>query len=116
MVHKALGAAAALEAEGISLEIVDPRTLAPLDRPAILRSVTRTGRAVVVSEGVSTCGFGAEVAALLADQALFSLQAPVKRVCVPDTPIPFAPVMERAVIPQVEDIVAAVREVLGAGG
>jgi pyruvate/2-oxoglutarate/acetoin dehydrogenase E1 component len=90
MVHKALAAAAALEAEGISLEVIDPRTLAPLDRPSILRSVTRTGRAVVVSEDVSTCGFGAEVAALLADQALFSLQAPVKRVCVPDTPIPFA--------------------------
>jgi pyruvate dehydrogenase E1 component beta subunit len=114
MVHKALAAADALEPEGISVEVLDPRTLAPLDRQAILRSVQRTGRAVVASEDVSTCGFGAEVAALLADQALFFLQSPVKRVCVPDTPIPFAPVLEREVIPQAEDIVAAVREVMEA--
>jgi pyruvate dehydrogenase E1 component beta subunit len=114
MVHKALAAAAALEPEGISVEVLDPRTLAPLDRTAILRSVTRTGRAVVASEDVSTCGFGAEVAALLADQAIFFLQSPVKRVCVPDTPIPFAPALEREVIPQVEDIIAAVREVMEA--
>jgi len=114
MVHKALAAAAALEPEGISVEVLDPRTLAPLDRTAILRSVTRTGRAVVASEDVSTCGFGSEVAALLADQAIFFLQSPVKRVCVPDTPIPFAPALEREVIPQVEDIIAAVREVMEA--
>jgi len=65
-----------------------------------------------VSEDVATCGFGAEVAALLADRALFYLQAPVRRVCVPDTPIPFAPALEQAVIPQAEDIAQAVREVM----
>jgi len=112
MVHKALAAAAVLEKEGISLEVLDPRTLVPLDRAAIVASVEKTGRAVVVSEDVATCGFGAEVAALLADRALFYLQAPVRRVCVPDTPIPFAPALEQAVIPQAEDIAQAVREVM----
>jgi pyruvate/2-oxoglutarate/acetoin dehydrogenase E1 component len=112
MVHKALAAAEALEREGISLEVLDPRTLAPLDTEAILASAAKTGRVVIASEDASTCGFGAEVAALLADRGLFSLLAPVKRVCVPDTPIPFAPAMERAVIPQAEHIVAAVRQAL----
>jgi pyruvate/2-oxoglutarate/acetoin dehydrogenase E1 component len=114
MVHKALAAAAELEAEGISLEVLDPRTLAPLDREAILTSVARTGRAVVASESEQTCGFAAEVAALLADRGLFHLLAPVRRVCVPDTPIPFAPILETAAIPQVQDIVRAAREVLEA--
>ncbi len=114
MVHKALAAAAELELEGISLEVLDPRTLAPLDREAILDSVARTGRAVVASESEETCGFAAEVAALLADRGLFHLLAPVRRVCVPDTPIPFAPVLEQAAIPQVQDIVRAAREVLEA--
>jgi pyruvate/2-oxoglutarate/acetoin dehydrogenase E1 component len=112
MVHKALEAATLLEREGVSLEVIDPRTLVPLDREAILASVRKTGRAVVASEDVSTCGVGAEIAALIADEALFSLLAPVKRVCTLDTPIPFAPVMEAAVIPDTEKIVAAVREIL----
>jgi pyruvate/2-oxoglutarate/acetoin dehydrogenase E1 component len=112
MVFKALEAAAVLEREGVSVEVIDPRTLVPLDSGAILDSVRRTGRAVVASEDVSTCGVAAEIAALIADEALFYLLAPVKRVCTPATPIPFAPVMESEVIPSAEKIVAAVREIL----
>jgi pyruvate dehydrogenase E1 component beta subunit len=94
--------------------VIDPRTLAPLDREAILASVARTGRAVIASEDAATCGFGAEVAALLADRGLFHLLAPVRRVCLPDTPIPFAPALEQEVIPQIQDILRTVREVLEA--
>jgi len=112
MVHKALAAAAVLAREGVSVEVLDPRTLVPLDREAILASAAKTGRVVVASEDTATCGFGAEVAALLAERALDRLLAPVKRVCVPDTPIPFAPALERAVIPQEQDIAAAVRQLL----
>lgn len=112
MVHKALAAAETLAAEGIEAEVVDPRTLIPLDRAAIVSSVEKTGRLVVASEDVLTCGFSAEIAALAATDALFSLQAPVKRVCVPDTPIPFASPCESAVIPDTEAIAEAVRSVM----
>jgi FMN phosphatase YigB (HAD superfamily) len=86
MVHKTLTAAAQLEKVGVSVEVLDPRTLVPLDREAILASAAKTGRVVIASEDVLTCGFGAEVAALLAERGLYSLLSPVKRVCVPDTP------------------------------
>jgi pyruvate dehydrogenase E1 component beta subunit len=112
MVHKALAAAAALAAEGIEVEVIDPRTLVPLDRAAIVASVRKTGRLVVVSEDVLTCGVASEIAALAAEEALWSLDAPVVRVSVPDTPIPFAPNNEAAVIPQEQTIVRAVRSVL----
>lgn len=115
MVHKSIEAAALLQDEGISIEVIDPRTLIPLDRETILNSVAKTGRAVIVSEDVLTCGFTAEVAAILADEGLFYLRAPVKRIGVPDTPIPFAPIMEQAVIPQVEQIIGAVKAVIEAG-
>ncbi|MGA2381006.1 MAG: alpha-ketoacid dehydrogenase subunit beta [Spirochaetia bacterium] len=112
MVHKALAAAAALAAEGIEAEVIDPRTLVPLDREAIVASVKKTGRLVVVSEDVLTCGVASEIAALAAQEALWSLDAPVVRVSVPDTPIPFAPNNEAAVIPQERTIIHAVRSVL----
>jgi len=112
MVHKALAAAAALAAEGIEVEVIDPRTLVPLDRAAIVASVRKTGRLVVVSEDVLTCGVASEIAALAAEEAFWSLDAPVVRVSVPDTPIPFAPNNEAAVIPQEQTIVRAVRSVL----
>ena len=108
MVHLALQAALALEKQGIDVEIIDPRTLAPLDQETILRSVAKTSRLVVVSEDVMTCGVAAEISALVAEHGIFSLDAPIKRISVPDTPIPFAPVMERAVIPQVERITETV--------
>jgi len=112
MVHKSLAAAAALASEGIEAEVIDPRTLVPLDREAIVASVNKTGRLVVVSEDVLTCGVASEIAALAAQEALWSLDAPVVRVSVPDTPIPFAPNNEAAVIPQERTIIHAVRSVL----
>ena len=112
MVHKAIKAAEELAGEGISVEVIDPRTLVPLDRESILVSVEKTSRLVIVSEDVVTCGFAAEISAVVAEHGLFSLDAPIKRVCLPDTPVPFAPVMETAVIPQEENIIAAIRETL----
>jgi pyruvate dehydrogenase E1 component beta subunit len=110
MVHQALQAALELEKEGIDVEVVDPRTLVPLDKEAILRSVCKTSRLVIVSEDVLTCGVAAEISALVAEHAIFSLDAPIRRISVPDTPIPFAPVMERAVIPQLHQIISVIRE------
>ena len=94
------------------MEIIDPRTLVPLDKDTILRSVEKTGRLVIVSEDVATCGVASEISAMVVENGLFYLDAPIKRVCVPDTPIPFAPNNEKAVIPQEEDIIDAVRAVL----
>jgi pyruvate/2-oxoglutarate/acetoin dehydrogenase E1 component len=110
--HKALKAAEALAAEGIEAEVIDPRTLVPLDRATIIESVKRTGRLVVASEDVLTCGVASEISALVAEEALWYLDAPIRRIAVPDTPIPFAPAQERAVLPQVETIIAAAREVV----
>lgn len=112
MVHKALKAAGQLEKEGIDIEVIDPRTLVPLDRQAILESVRKTGRLVVASEDVLTCGFTSEVAACIAEEGAYYLEAPVKRVAVMDTPIPFAPSMEKDVIPSEENIIDAVRTVM----
>jgi len=112
MVHQALQAAQVLEKQGIDAEVIDPRTLAPLDKETILRSVEKTSRLVVVSEDVMTCGVASEISALVAEYGIFSLDAPIKRISVPDTPIPFAPVMERAVIPQVERITETVKALL----
>ena len=112
MVHQALQSAQVLEKQGIDVEVVDPRTLAPLDKETILRSVEKTSRLVVVSEDVMTCGVASEISAMVAEHGIFTLDAPIKRISVPDTPIPFAPVMERAVIPQVERITEAVKALL----
>ncbi len=112
MVHKALAAAEQLREEGISVEVVDPRTLTPLDRPAIVKSVRKTGRLVVVSEDCRTAGVSAEIAAVVAEEALDYLDAPIKRVAEPDTPIPFSPALEKAVIPDEKSIVKAVKEIV----
>ncbi len=112
MLHKSIKAAQKLETQGIDVEIIDPRTLVPLDKDTILRSVEKTGRLVIVSEDVATCGVASEISAMVVENGLFYLDAPIKRVCVPDTPIPFAPNNEKAVIPQEEDIIDAVRAVL----
>jgi len=112
MVHKAIIAAGALEREGVSVEVVDPRTLTPLDRPTIVASVKKTGRAVVVTEDCKTAGVSAEIAAVLAEEAIDYLDAPVKRVAEPDTPIPFSPPLEQYVIPDEKAIVKAIREVI----
>jgi pyruvate dehydrogenase E1 component beta subunit len=112
MVHKALRAAEILENEGISVEVVDPRTLTPLDKQAIIKSVKKTGRLVVVSEDCKTAGVSAEIAAIVAEEAIDYLDAPIKRVAEPDTPIPFSPPLEQYVIPDEKAIIKAVREVI----
>jgi len=113
MVHKTIKAAQILEKESIEVEVIDPRTLVPLDKETILNSVEKTGRLVIVSEDVMKCGVASELSAMVAEEGLFYLDAPIKRVSVPDTPIPFAPEMEKVVIPQEEHIIKAIKSVLG---
>jgi len=112
MVHKALRVAEAFQKEGLNVEVIDLRTLTPLDRQAIVKSVKKTGRIVIVSEDCRTAGVGAEVAAVVAEEALDYLDAPVKRVCEPDTPIPFSPPLEQYVIPDEKRITKAIKEVM----
>lgn len=113
--YRSLAAAEELAAgDGIECEVIDPLTLLPLDTETLWASVRKTGRLVIVHEDTLTGGWGAEVAARAADECLFSLEAPIKRVATHDVPLPFAPVMEQAVVPSVERIAAAVREVVGA--
>lgn len=112
MVHKALSAAETLSKEGIDVEVVDPRTLVPLDKQAIVDSVKKTGRIVIVTEDCKTAGVSAEVAAVVAEEALDYLDAPIKRVAEPDTPIPFSPPLEQFVIPNEKSIVKAVKEIV----
>ena len=112
MVHKALEAAEKLENEGVSVEVVDPRTLVPLDKEAIIRSVKKTGRLVVVSEDCKTAGVTAEISAVAAEEALDYLDAPIKRVAAADTPIPFSPPLENFVIPDENRIIKAVKEIV----
>lgn len=111
MVHKALEAAGELEEENISVEVVDPRTLTPLDKETIINSVRKTGRLVVVSEDCKTAGVSAEIAATVAEEAIDYLDAPIKRVAEPDTPIPFSPTLEQYVLPDEKAIVEAVKEI-----
>ena len=111
MVHEALKAAELLSKDGISVEVLDPRTLSPLDRDALLASVAKTGRLVIAHEAWGPCGFGAEVAAIAADAGFRSLKAPVRRVTPPFTPVPFSPPMEKFWLPDAGKIAAAVREV-----
>jgi pyruvate/2-oxoglutarate/acetoin dehydrogenase E1 component len=115
LVHEALAAAEELAKEGISVEVVDPRTLVPLDAETIRASVQKTGRLVIADEAGPTAGFSAEVAAVATeDAATFTrLCAPVKRVCALPVPIPYSPILERHVFPDRNRIIAGVREVLG---
>lgn len=112
MVHKALEAAAMLEKEGLSVEVIDPRTLTPLDKQTLVRSVKKTGRVVIVSEDCKTAGVSAEIAAVIAEEALDYLDAPIKRLAEPDTPIPFSPTLEQYVIPNEKTIIEAVKGVV----
>jgi len=98
--------------EGASVEVIDLRSLVPLDRDAILASVRKTSKVVVLHEATRSCGVGAEVCALIAEEAFEDLDGPVVRVTAPDTPIPFSPPLERAVLPQLDDVKEACRELL----
>ena len=115
LVHEALRAAAEAESEGISVEVVDPRTLQPLDEEALVASVKKTSRCVVAHEAVTRMGFGAEVAAVLQEQAFDWLDAPIERVGAKFTPVPFAPVMEEFVVPHAADVLAAIRRTTSRG-
>ncbi|MBL7165524.1 MAG: alpha-ketoacid dehydrogenase subunit beta [Dehalococcoidales bacterium] len=112
MVHRALSAAATLQEEGISLEVIDPRTLVPLDTQAIFDSVRKTGRLVIISEEPRTGSWAAEVSATVAEEAFDNLDAPIKRVCAPDTPVPFTPGQEKFWTPDEDDLIKAVREII----
>jgi pyruvate/2-oxoglutarate/acetoin dehydrogenase E1 component len=115
LVHEAVAAAEELAPEGISIEVIDPRTLAPLDTQTIRNSVQKTGRLVVADEAGPTAGFSAEVAAVVTeDAATFAqLKAPVKRVCALQVPIPYSPVLEDHVFPDRKRIMAGIRAVVG---
>ncbi len=112
MVHQALAAADTLQEQGISAEIIDPRTLSPLDEDTILASVAKTHRLVIVDEDNPRCSMATDIAALAADKAFTELDAPIKRVTAPHTPVPFSPPLEQFYIPSPEGIVAAVQEIL----
>jgi len=113
LVHESLAAAEEAEKEGVSVEVVDPRTLQPLDEDALVGSVKKTNRAVVAHEAVTRMGFGAEVAAVLQYQAFDWLDAPIERVGARFVPLPFAPVMEEFVVPHSEDVLEAIRRTVG---
>jgi pyruvate dehydrogenase E1 component beta subunit len=114
MVPRALEAAATLEREGVSVEVVDPRTLVPLDKATILASVAKTGRVVVADESQLTCGVASELAAIIAEEGFRSLKAPILRVGIPNVPIPFHQDEENFLVPSAEKVAAAVRAVRAA--
>jgi pyruvate dehydrogenase E1 component beta subunit len=107
--YRALAAAERLAQEGIEAEVIDPRSLVPLDKDLILESVRKTGRLVIVEEDNLTGGWAADLAAIAAEEAFFWLDAPIKRVSAPDTPPPFAPIMEQFYVPSEERVIEAVK-------
>ncbi len=112
MVHTALGAAEKLAADGISIEVVDPRTLYPLDGETIIASVKKTHRLVILHEEVKFAGSGAEIAAQVAEEAFDYLDAPILRVAAPFCPVPFSPPLEKAYIPSEQQLIDAVKKVM----
>jgi len=112
MVHKALEAAELLEREGISVEVVDLRTVKPMDKETIIQSVEKTGKALCFQEAWLTCSVMAEVAAVIAEEAFDYLDAPVKRLGAKEAPMPFSPVLESYILPDVNDVVDAVKGML----
>jgi pyruvate dehydrogenase E1 component beta subunit len=112
MVHITLRAAEKLAAEGVSVEVVDPRTLAPLDHDTILGSVWKTHRLVIVTEDVKVAGSSAEIAAVVAEKAFDRLDAPITRVAAPSVPVPFSPALEKEYIPSEERVIKAIKTVM----
>ena len=113
MVARSITVAEEFLKEGIEIEIVDPRTLCPLDKKTIVESVKKTGRLIVADEGPVTCGVSAEMSAMIAEEAVEYLQAPILRVGSPDTPVPFSPPLEKIYIPDEEDVREAVVKMKG---
>ena len=112
MVPKALTAAIKLQDEGVDVEVIDPRTLVPLDRQGIIKSVKKTGRLIVAEESCKTCGVGAEISALIVEEAFDYLDAPVLRVAAPDMPAPFSPPLNEAYIPNENSVIEAVKKIM----
>jgi pyruvate/2-oxoglutarate/acetoin dehydrogenase E1 component len=112
MVGRALEAAEILAKQGILVEVIDPRTVVPLDKDVILNSVARTGRLAIVDEAYATCGFSAEIAAIVAEEALDVLDAPVRRICARPAPHAFSPALDSFLIPSVDRIVREVTEMM----
>lgn len=112
MVHQTLSVCDELEKSGISVELVDPRTVSPLDVETILQSVHKTGRLLVIDEAFGPCSIASEVAAQIADRGFNDLDAPIKRLNGAFTPTPYSPTLEKVVVPQPEDIVAAIRDLM----
>ncbi len=110
MVHVALEAAEQLDQEGIDLEVVDLRTLSPLDKQTIFDSVRKTSKVIVLYEATKTGGIGAEVSALLAEECFNSLDAPIVRIAAPDTPVPYSPPLEEFYLPKANDVINAARK------
>jgi pyruvate/2-oxoglutarate/acetoin dehydrogenase E1 component len=110
MVYTADEAAKRLESDSVSIEIVDLRTIIPWDKASVLESVRKTSKVLVLHEDTRTGGFGGEIAATIAEEGFEDLDAPVRRIGAPDTPAPYSPPLEKAFIPQVEDVAAALRE------
>jgi pyruvate dehydrogenase E1 component beta subunit len=113
MVGKALEAAEVLAQDGIEVEVIDPRTLVPLDKKTIFASVEKTNRVIITDEEVKRGGCSAEIAAMIAEECFDVLDAPVKRVAAADVPMPFSPALEQLVVPKAEHLVTAVRDLLG---
>src|SRR5713101_7709194 len=112
MVYTAEEAAQQLESDGVSVEIVDLRSILPWDKAAVLESVRKTSKALILHEDTRTGGFGGEIAATIAEEAFEDLDAPIRRIAAPDTPVPFSPVLEKAFIPQVDDVVRGLKELI----
>jgi len=112
MVDKAMRAARRLERQGIDAEVLDPRTVVPLDKEAIFRSVEKTGHLVIVDDAHRTCSFASEISATVAEEKFDCLKAPVKRVAIADVPVPFSPVLEDEIVPTERKIIDAVKSVL----
>jgi len=112
MLHRSLEAAEELSKEGIEVEVIDPRTLIPFDKETVINSVKKTNRLLIVDEGPRTGGWAAEVAAIISEEVMDYLDAPIRRLCTYDVPIPFSPVLESYVIPSKDRIIQAVKEML----
>ena len=112
MVHRALAVASKLQEKGISIEVVDPRTVVPLDKQAIIDSVKKTRKLVIMDEEPKTGSVASEIAAIVAEEAFDFLRAPIKRVCAPDTPVPFSPVLEDFWMPDEDNLIKAITEIM----
>jgi 2-oxoisovalerate dehydrogenase E1 component len=112
MVHRVLEVAGRLAERGISIEVIDPRTVSPLDTDTILRSVAKTGRLLIVDEAYGPCSIASEVAARVCDAGFDDLDAPIKRLTGAFTPTPYSPPLEKAVVPQPDDIERAILDLI----